>query len=399
MLMKSVKKTDHDHSTWLAQYKGGSLNQYRRTWQYFVKFLEEKDEQWIMQNKYTEDWGAHIVNFHRWLKRQPMQRGRGKMSDNTVKTLANSLRAYFVHIGAPLSLNKIQKEELVKVESTPRVDYPFNLNVKARLLVVADPLEEYVVCAGVSFGLRIGDFLKITRGMLEPLLDQEVPIKLPPIQTKKKGVKAYPFIDKDCLQAVKRLVKELDRKGKTRSDDRICSLTAFETNYLLKKLFERAGIETGEYSVRFHILRKFLTDMLASVCASDKWKHFVGKSASSPYVSSEGREAYKKVMEFTNVNGERVRSNDVALTLMKNQIKDQKLEIEKLNKKFEKQTQLNKQITKVGEDLKKWQEEKTELEAKIAGVENFQKLVSEQSDEVVLGFIKDVRRQLKDKRN
>jgi hypothetical protein len=396
MLMKSVKKTDHDHKTWLAQYKGGSLKQYKRTWHYFVKFLEEKDEKWIMQNKYTEDWGAHLVNFHRWLKKQPMQRGRGMMSDNTVKTLTNSLRAYFVHIGAPLSLSKIQKEELVKVESTPRVDYPFNLNVKARLLVVADPLEEYVICAGVSFGLRIGDFLKITRGMLEPLLDQEVPIKLPPIQTKKKGVKAYPFIDKDCLQAVKRLLKEMEREEKTKSDDRMCSLTAFETNYLLKKLFERAGIETGDYSVRFHILRKFLTDKLASVCASDKWKHFVGKSASSPYVSSEGREAYKKVMEFTNVNGERVRTNDVAITLMKNQINDQKSAIEKLNKKVEEQNQLGEQIAKVGEGVKKWQEEKGAIEAKIAGIENFQKLVLEQPDELILEFIKDVRRQLKE---
>jgi hypothetical protein len=253
-----------------------------------------------------------------------------------------------------------------------------------------------VICAGVSFGLRIGDFLKISRGMLEPLLDQDVPIKLPPIQTKKKGVKAYPFIDKDCLQAVKRLLKEMEREEKTKSDDRMCSLTAFETNYLLKKLFDRSGIETGEYSVRFHILRKFLTDKLASICASDKWKHFVGKSASSPYVSSEGREAYKKVMEFTNVNGERVRTNDVAITLMKNQINDQKSAIEKLNKKFEEQNKLGEQIAKVGEGLKKWQEEKGAIEDKIVGIENFQKLVLEQPDEVILEFIKDVRRHLKE---
>ena len=69
MLMKSVKKTDHDHSTWLSQYNGGSLKHYKRTWHYFVKFLEDKDEQWIMQNNYTEDWGAHLINFHMWLKK------------------------------------------------------------------------------------------------------------------------------------------------------------------------------------------------------------------------------------------------------------------------------------------------------------------------------------------
>jgi hypothetical protein len=41
----------------------------------------------------------------------------------------------------------------------------------------------------------------------------------------------------------------------------------------------------------------------------------------------------------------------------------------------------------------KW--EKGEIEAKIAGIENFQKLVLEQSDEMILEFIRDVRRQLK----
>jgi hypothetical protein len=37
------------------------------------------------------------------------------------------------------------------------------------------------------------------------------------------------------------------------------------------------------------------------------------------------------------------------------------------------------------------------LEAKIAGVESFQKLVLEQPDDVVLAFIKDIRRQLKER--
>jgi hypothetical protein len=57
---------------------------------------------------------------------------------------------------------------------------------------------------------------------------------------------------------------------------------------------------------------------------------------------------------------------------------------------------VGEQIAKVGEGLKKWQEEKGEIEAKIAGIENFQKLVLEQPDEVILEFIKDVRRQLEE---
>ncbi len=60
------------------------------------------------------------------------------------------------------------------------------------------------------------------------------------------------------------------------------------------------------------------------------------------------------------------------------------------------QNQLCEQIAKVGEGVKKWQVEKGEIEAKIAGIENFQSLVLEQPDEAILEFIKDVRRQLEE---
>jgi len=60
---------------------------------------------------------------------------------------------------------------------------------------------------------------------------------------------------------------------------------------------------------------------------------------------------------------------------------------------------MDEQIAKIGEGVKKWQEEKVKIEAKIAGIENFQKLVLEQPDEVILEFLKDVRRQLKEERS
>jgi len=60
---------------------------------------------------------------------------------------------------------------------------------------------------------------------------------------------------------------------------------------------------------------------------------------------------------------------------------------------------VGEQIAKIGEEVKKWQEEKGEIEAKIASVENFQKLVLEQPDDVILKFIKDIRRQLKEQRS
>ncbi|MFW9784699.1 MAG: hypothetical protein ACFFFB_20635 [Candidatus Heimdallarchaeota archaeon] len=56
---------------------------------------------------------------------------------------------------------------------------------------------------------------------------------------------------------------------------------------------------------------------------------------------------------------------------------------------------MGEQIAKVGEAVKRWQEEKSEIEAKIAGIESFQKLVLEQPEEAILELMKDVKKQLK----
>lgn len=56
---------------------------------------------------------------------------------------------------------------------------------------------------------------------------------------------------------------------------------------------------------------------------------------------------------------------------------------------------MDEQIAKVGEAVKRWQEEKSEIEAKIAGIESFQKLVLEQPEEAILELMKDAKKQLK----
>lgn len=336
--MQSIKKEVRDHTTWLQQYKGGSRTQAERAWQYWKQYMEDKDEQWILNNQHTEDWAQHLVNFRRWLSKKPKQRGRGTLSDNATKTMTALVRGYLQHIGASLSLSKTQKRELIKVESRPNIDYPLNLRVKEQLIRVADPVENYIVCAGVSFGLRISDFLRITRGMLEPLLDNEVPIQLPEMQTGKEGVPAYPFIDRDAYDAIKELLEIMNREGRTDSDELMFKLgtenPGHEANAILKDLFDKAQIPTGDYVARFHILRKFLTDQLASVCVEDKWKHFVGKKTRSPYVSAEGIEAYKKVMQFTCVNGDRIRGPDAKVREMEQRLVELKGQMMTLESKM-----------------------------------------------------------------
>jgi len=360
--LESIRKSNRNHETWLSNYKGNTVKKYRMAWNYWTSYLGSKDESWIFENRDSEDWAAHLVNFHRWLKMQPKKRGRGKLSDNTARLIVSSLRAYLKHVGMPVSFSRVQQLEISKVESCPMLDYPLNLQVKEQLLRVANPEEEYIVSTGVSFGLRIGDFQQIRRGQLEPLLDQEPPVQLPKLMTKKMGVAAYPFIDRDARDAIVRLLQEMDAQGRTKSNSRMLTLTQRQINEVLRNLFKKAGVPIGEYRVRFHILRKFLTDNLAKVCASDKWKHFVGKSATSPYVGSEGRESYTKVIPFTNVNGRKIRTGGKELENIESQMitlgqltNDMKARIEELEEKSEISKDIFRELIEKGhrEDIEK----------------------------------------------
>ena len=76
--------------------------------------------------------------------------------------------------------------------------------------------------------------------------------------------------------------------------------------------------------------------------------------------------------------------------------KELKERVDELNKEIAVTRLVGEQIAIIGEGVKKWQEEKGEIEDKIAGIENFQRLVLEQPDESILEFIKDVRRQLEE---
>ncbi len=79
--------------------------------------------------------------------------------------------------------------------------------------------------------------------------------------------------------------------------------------------------------------------------------------------------------------------------------KEFKKHVAELNEEIAVTRLVGEQTAEIGEGLKKWQEEKGEIEAKIAGIENFQKLVLEQPDDVILKFIRDIRQQLKEQRS
>ena len=246
--------TKRNYESWVSEIpetKPTQRAQRERAYRFWIEFLKPHNEEWILANLDSEDWAQHLCDYRDFLTKQPLQRGEGFLSDNTTKTLAGVIRGYLRHIGANLRFNTRQKRELVKVERRTRLDFPFNIRVKEKLISVSNPTEEYIVCCGVSFGLRIGDFLLFTRGKLEPLINQEPPITIGKIQTEKEGEPAYPYISGDAKQAIIRRLKEMDRLGKTDDSERMINLNEQQTNETLQNLFKKAKIGLGEYSVHF----------------------------------------------------------------------------------------------------------------------------------------------------
>lgn len=192
---------------------------------------------------------------------------------------------------------------------------------------------------------------------------------------------------------------------------------------MLNRLAEKAQISLNGKSLSFHCFRKmFLSASIDSGIGLTAGKKLCGKAiaqSDDTYLTTvKLREKFTQ-LKFLAIK-QSVKSEDQQLEKLGSLVAKLAVELEqqkvitqavtgenlKIRKEFKERVAglneeiaitrlIGEQVAKIGEGVKKWQEEKGEIEAKIAGIENFQKLVLEQPDEVILEFIRDVRRQLK----
>jgi len=258
----------------------------------------------IIENRKADKeyaWEKKLLEFKNWVAKKKKLRENAKLSENTAKTAAMMVRGFFAYHRLPLEFRRTETVKLA--EAKPKYeDYRFSLEDLKNMFDVADLAEKYVLTAGKSFGLRAGDFLRLTRGDLEAYINRPVPISIGEYATQKESVKAYPFIDSDALPVIKLMIKKMDREGRTKPADRILTFKdPINLTRALKRLIEKAGINIGSKRVRFHCLRKFLTDHLSSYMSESKWKQIVGKKISEgAYVSPDTlRKDYGRAMNET----------------------------------------------------------------------------------------------------
>jgi integrase len=252
----------------LIEYSGGITGQ---------QLLDAKDE-----------WEKRILIYLQWLKNQGY-------SDGYAITATCMIRSFYDFHRRPLILNRQARRKL-REKNRATEDYLFSKDEVRSMANIGSLKEKYVLLVGISFGLRAEDFSEIRYRHYRTIkLDEETPIPLGVFATKKEHIQAYPFISTDARPLIKAIIES----NKNAEDDRkVWTERPQQLTVILQNLAKKTGIEPHGKRIRFHNLRKYLCDRLASQTSESKWKQIVGKkTGESAYVSSSDlREAYKRAM-------------------------------------------------------------------------------------------------------
>ena len=239
-------------------------------------------------------WEKKVLEFKGWLINEGL-------SETSASVATAVVRGFFAYHRVTLEFRRSESAKLAEAKSKYE-DYRFSLEDLKKMYDVSDLDERYIITAGKSFGLRAGDFLKLTRGDLEAYVDRPVPISIGAYATQKEGVNAYPFIDSDALPVIKLMIEKMYREGRRKPTDRILTFKkGIQLTRVVQRVVKQAGINIGNKRVRFHCLRKFLIDRLSSFMSKSKWKQIAGKTISEgAYVSPDSlRDDYTRAMKET----------------------------------------------------------------------------------------------------
>jgi integrase len=359
-----------------------------------------------------------IEKFHGYLLKQGY-------TTNTSRALTIGIRQLFRYYQMPVRMRAGSR--VTKTVKTSR-NFPLRIEHVRRMFEVADLRERVILSMATDLGLRISDFIRIKRGAL-PSLTQDPPVGFD-VMTGKEEVVAHGFLSAETIELLKVYLPTLQKKenpylfpsnGKRPISDEWL-------NQLLRKLAEKAQIELNGKSLTFHCFRKmFLSTSIDSGIGLTAGKKLCGKAiarSDDTYLTTvKLREKFVQLKKFLAIKqSAKYESNiieklETVVSKLAEELEQQKTVTQavtgenlKIRKEFKKRVDelneeiavtrlIGEQIAKIGEGVKKWQEEKGEIEAKIASIENFQKLILEQPDEVILEFIRDIRRQLKEQRS
>jgi integrase len=343
-------------------------------------------------------------------------------SINSARNMTLGVRQLFRYYQMPVTMRSGSKvSQTVKTTK----NFPLAIEHVRKMFQVANLKERMVLALAVDTGLRISDFLAIKKTDLPPL-DAKPPIAFT-LLTQKEKIPAHCFLSKETVDLLKTYLPTLKNKnnaylfasnGKSHISDEAVSK-------MLNRLAQKAQIDLNGKSLTFHCFRKMLLSAsIDSGIGLTAGKKLCGKAIArsddtylttvkliekfiqlkkfltikqSPEIESQQIEKLGSLVAKLAEELDQQKLVSQAVTNENLKIRREfKVNVAELNKELASARLLGEQVERIGEVLKKWQEDKSQLEAKIAGFENFQRLVLDQPDDFVLEFIKDVRRQLRE---
>ena len=356
-----------------------------------------------------------IEKFHSYL----IKKG---YSINSARNMTLGIRQLFRYYQMPVTMRSGSKvSQTVKTTK----NFPLAIEHIRKMFQVANLKERMVLALAVDTGLRISDFLSIKKIDLPPL-DAEPPIAFTLLAQKEK-IPAHCFLSKETVNQLETYLPSLEKKnnvylfasnGKSHISDEAVSK-------MLKRLANKAQIDLNGKSLTFHCFRKmFLSASIDSGIGLTAGKKLCGKAiarSDDTYLTTvKLKEKFIQLKKFLTIKqSPEVESGQIEklgslVAKLAEELEQQKTVTQavtgenlKIRREFEKRVaelneevavakRIGEQVAKIGEGVKKWQKEKRELEAKLAGVESFQRLVLEQPDEVILELIRYVKQQLKE---
>jgi integrase len=343
-------------------------------------------------------------------------------SINSARNMTLGIRQLFRYYQMPVTMRSGSRvSQTVKTTK----NFPLTIEHVRKMFQVANLKERMVLALAVDTGLRISDFLAIKKTDLPPL-DAELPIAFT-LLTQKEKIPAHCFLSKETVDLLKTYLPTLKNKnnvylfasnGKSHISDEAISK-------MLNRLAEKAQIDLNGKGLTFHCFRKmFLSTSIDSGIGLTAGKKLCGKAiarSDDTYLTTvKLRQKFVQLKKFLSIKqspeieGQQIEKLSTLVAKLAEELDQQKVvsqavtaenlkirrefkeQVAELNEKLASARLIGEQVAKIGEGVKRWQEEKDELEAKVAGIESFQKLVLDQPDEIILEFIKDVRRQLRE---
>jgi integrase len=356
-----------------------------------------------------------IERFHSYL----IEKG---YSINSARNMTLGIRQLFRYYQMPVTIRPGSKvSQTVKTTK----NFPLTIEHVRKMFQVANLKERTVLSLAVDTGLRISDFLTIKKTDIPPL-DAETPIAFT-LLTQKEKIPAHCFLSKETVNQLKTYLPTLKKKNNEYlfASNGESHISDEAVSKMLNRLAEKAQIDLNGKRLTFHCFRKmFLSASIDSAIGLTAGKKLCGKAiarsddtylttvklrekfvqlkkflaiSQSPEIESQQMEKLSALVAKLAEDLDQQKVLTQAVTSENSKIRREfKEKVAKLSKELASARLLLDQVEKIGAGVKRWQEEKVELESKIAGFESFQRLVLDQPDDVVLEFIRQVRRQLRE---